>query len=161
MNIQLEVINNHEFNGIPDQKQLSIWALAALQDKYDNVELSICLVDEGESAEFNERYRHKQGPTNILSFPLDVPAGVELDVPCLGDLILCVPLLEQEATAQGKALDFHWAHLVIHGVLHLQGFDHVTDAEADVMEAIEANILQSLNFPHPYLFNDNNGVDDE
>ena len=150
MNIQIDVTNSHNYAEIPSEKDFTIWALAALHDQFDQVDLSICLVNLEESADFNQRYRHKEGPTNVLSFPFEVPEGFELDTHSLGDLIICVPLMAREAREQNKDLHFHWAHLVIHGVLHLQGFDHVEEDEAVAMELTETKILQSLNFPNPY-----------
>ncbi|MCB1807111.1 MAG: rRNA maturation RNase YbeY, partial [Candidatus Competibacteraceae bacterium] len=112
-------------------------------------ELTIRLVDEAESSMLNESYRHKQGPTNVLSFPFEAPIP-EIDMPLLGDIVICVPVVEHEAAEQNKPLMAHWAHLVIHGVLHLQGYDHQTETEADVMEALEVTLLDRLGFPDPY-----------
>ncbi|MDD1625774.1 MAG: rRNA maturation RNase YbeY, partial [Methylococcaceae bacterium] len=104
---------------------------------------------EQESAELNEQYRHKQGPTNILSFPVEVPFGIELNL--LGDLVVCAPVLEKEALEQHKALTDHWAHIIVHGVLHLLGYDHIDDKEAELMENKEITILNKLNIKNPYL----------
>ena len=111
-------------------------------------ELSIRIVDEAESADLNHTYRHKSGPTNVLSFPCEVPDGVPLDL--LGDLVICAPVVAREAQAQGKASEAHWAHMVIHGVLHLRGYDHIDTAEAERMEALEIDILSRLGYPNPY-----------
>lgn len=109
---------------------------------------SIRVVDEAESAEFNERYRNKQGPTNVLSFPYEPFAGVETDL--LGDLLICAPLVMAEAEAQGKALEMHFSHLVVHGVLHLFGYDHQTADEAEEMESLEIQVMQQHGFTNPY-----------
>jgi probable rRNA maturation factor len=131
---------------VPELTSFEQWARAACDDA--EAELSIRLVGLEESAELNEAYRHKSGPTNVLSFPCEVPPGV----PCklLGDLVICVPVLEREAEEQGKSLEAHWAHLVIHGVLHLLGYDHIEDEEAERMEALEVDILARLGFANPY-----------
>lgn len=133
----------------PRQDQLQHWVDATLHDFPNDTEIVVRIVDEQESAELNQQYRHKQGPTNILSFPYDLPA--EYQVNLLGDLVVCAPVVEQEARDQGKSLTDHWAHIIIHGVLHLIGYDHVEPAEAEKMEALEINILQKLNIRNPYL----------
>jgi probable rRNA maturation factor len=106
------------------------------------------IVDEQESAELNEQYRHKKGATNILSFPVEIPEGIDLNL--LGDLVICAPVLEQEAQQQNKVLAHHWAHIIIHGVLHLLGYDHLDDEQAEDMENKEIALLQKLNIPNPY-----------
>jgi len=113
------------------------------------VALSLRLVDEAESADFNQRYRGKVGPTNVLSFPFDPPPGGRGRC-YLGDLVLCAPLVAREAAEQGKSPEAHWAHLVVHGVLHLLGHDHLDEAEAQAMEALETGILADLGYPPPY-----------
>ncbi|MEZ5589739.1 MAG: rRNA maturation RNase YbeY [Gammaproteobacteria bacterium] len=136
---------------LPTKTQLQRWAGAALVDPRAQTatELTIRLVDEAESSMLNETYRHKQGPTNVLSFPFEAPIP-EIDMPLLGDIVICVPVVEHEAAEQNKPLIAHWAHLVIHGVLHLQGYDHQTETEADIMEALEVTLLDQLGFPDPY-----------
>jgi probable rRNA maturation factor len=123
------------------------WADAAA-DLGVHAELSIRIVDEAESAELNQSYRHKTGPTNILSFPCEVPSGVPNDL--LGDLVICAPVVEREAREQGKLAEAHWAHMVVHGVLHLRGYDHLHDVEAEQMESMEIQILSGLGYPNPY-----------
>jgi len=105
-------------------------------------------VDESESVELNETYRGKVGPTNVLSFPFDTE--IELTPILLGDLVICVPVVEREAKAQSKLSEHHWAHMVIHGCLHLLGFDHIDDADAVEMETLETDILRSLAIKDPY-----------
>jgi probable rRNA maturation factor len=131
---------------LPRQDELEAWARIAA--KCDDGELVIRLVDTDESAELNQTYRHKQGPTNVLSFPFEAPPGVDTGI--LGDLVICAPVVETEAQEQGKSLNAHWAHMVIHGMLHLQGYDHIDDSEATVMEAEETALLARLGFPDPY-----------
>jgi probable rRNA maturation factor len=134
----------------PSPQKLRAWARHAL-GKAARGELTLRIVDEEESAALNSRYRDKRGPTNVLSFgadPLPGPAGAEL--PPLGDLVICAAVVQREAREQGKPAPAHWAHMVVHGVLHLQGYDHETSAEAAAMEARERELLAALGFPDPY-----------
>lgn len=131
----------------PSESELQRWADTALRD--DNpAQVSIRIVDEAESQELNNTYRGKDKPTNVLSFPMLLPE--ELDLPMQGDLVICAPVVEREAREQHKASRAHWAHMVIHGMLHLQGYDHVEDDEAGIMERLEIELLQQLGFPNPY-----------
>lgn len=136
----------------PTEQQFQRWVDVTLdsQSLGDDTEILIRLVDSTESADLNQQYRHKSGATNILSFPFDAPAGMEMDH-VLGDLILCVPLIIDEAKAQNKLALHHWAHITIHGVLHLLGYDHIKEADAKEMENLEINILAQLNIVNPYL----------
>lgn len=134
---------------VPSQQQFEQWAHAALAAVDEDCELSIRLVDADESMTLNQTYRGKDAPTNVLSFPFDAP--IPLSPRLLGDLVLCVPVVAQEAAAQGKSLEHHWAHLVVHGCLHLLDYDHLEDAEAEQMEMLEITILQTLNIGNPYL----------
>ena len=111
-------------------------------------ELSIRITDNDEATDLNQTYRAKAGPTNVLSFPADVPT--ETDSGLLGDLVICAPLVQLEAAQQQKPEEAHWAHLVIHGVLHLLGHDHQIPAEAKQMEELEIDLLGHLGFPNPY-----------
>jgi len=137
-------------SGQPNQEQFQLWVDAALDDITQDTEVLIRIVDEQESAELNEQYRNKRGATNILSFPFEAPdiAGIESDL--LGDLVICAPVLEREAREQNKTLADHWAHIVVHGVLHLLGYDHINDEDAEIMEHKETVILQKLNINNPY-----------
>jgi len=134
---------------IPSEEQLQRWVDAALPASDQDSEIVIRIIDEQESAELNHRYRHKTGPTNILSFPAELPDEVDLNL--LGDLLVCAPVLEQEAKQQQKKLFDHWAHIIIHGVLHLTGHDHISDHEAEIMENLEIDILKHLNIANPYI----------
>jgi probable rRNA maturation factor len=134
---------------LPRPEHFLAWAEAALLPENRGAELVIRLVDEAESAELNETYRGKTGPTNVLSFPFDMPPEVE-ELQLLGDLVICVPVVRREAAEQGKAESAHWAHLVVHGTLHLQGYDHQAEAEAEEMEGLERQILARLGYPDPY-----------
>ena len=144
--VHVELQNASSANFLPAPDQLRRWVEAAL--RRERAEIVIRVVDSEEGAELNEQYRHKPGPTNVLSFPFEPPPGVATDI--LGDLVICAPIVEQEAADQGKPLLAHWAHLVVHGVLHLQGFDHVEENEALTMESEEIAILNELGFANPY-----------
>ena len=122
---------------------------AVLLDATEDSEIVIRVVDEAEMIQFNEQYRNKKGSTNILSFPFDMPDGIENEL--LGDLLICAPVIERESLQQHKQLEHHWAHLIVHGVLHLQGYDHINDNEAVTMESLEIEILETLGFDNPYL----------
>lgn len=137
----------------PAETDFRRWCEMALSQRSADSELTIRLVDEPEGRELNHTYRHKDYATNVLSFPAEVPDGL-LDIPLLGDLVICVPVVEREAAEQGKALDAHWAHLVIHGCLHLLGYDHIEDDEAEEMEALERKLLAELGYPDPYAGDD-------
>jgi probable rRNA maturation factor len=147
MTIEVDVQNATAFEPLPDDAQFNLWVETALRGKSE-VELTLRLVDREESRKLNSRYRGKDQPTNVLSFPAEFPAG--LDLPLLGDIVICAPLVGKESEAQNKPLPAHWAHLVIHGVLHLLGHDHQDECEAVEMEAIEVELLASLGFENPY-----------
>jgi len=135
---------------IPEPALFQKWAEAALQeDVTEDCELSIRVVEIAESAELNKTYRSKTGPTNVLSFPFD--SLIPMEPKLLGDLVICVPIVEKEALEQAKQLEHHWAHLVVHGCLHLLGYDHIEDDQAEEMEAFEVEILQTLAIDNPYL----------
>ena len=142
-------------NDLPTDAQLSQWATAALTnlsvsyDESDEPELTIRIVDEAESQELNHEYRGKDKPTNVLSFPFEAPTHIP--IPLLGDLIICKQVVEREAIEQDKPLTAHWAHMVVHGCLHLLGYDHIEDEEAEEMEGIERVVLNDLGFEDPYL----------
>jgi probable rRNA maturation factor len=136
-------------SGLPAEAQFQQWLDTAILPFQQEAEVTIRIVDEAESNELNLTYRGKDKPTNVLSFPFECPPGVE-DFPLLGDLIICRQVVEQEACEQQKTLESHWAHMVIHGSLHLLGYDHIEDAEAEEMEALEKEFMQTLNFPDPY-----------
>lgn len=132
----------------PTDDDFNKWAECALAGKKKGAEISVRLVDEAEGHELNLKYRGKNKATNVLSFPTDLPPG--LNIPLLGDIVICIPVVESEAKEQNKPLQNHWAHLFIHGVLHLLGMDHVEDQDAKLMEAEEVRILALLNIDNPY-----------
>ena len=131
--------------GVPSSASMREWANLALGRVAGDLTLRI--VDEAESQELNRRYRHKDKPTNVLSFPYD---GDMLDIPVLGDLVICAPVVQREASEQGKDARAHWAHMVVHGCLHLLGYDHEDDREAEIMENRERELLAQFGFPDPY-----------
>ncbi len=137
---------------LPSEAQFRAWCELALRQRPES-ELTIRLVDEAEGLELNSTYRHKDYATNVLSFPADVPDEL-LDIPLLGDLVICAPVVAREALEQRKPLQAHWAHLVIHGCLHLLGYDHIDDAEAEEMETLERELLAELGHPDPYACDD-------
>ncbi|MCG7920743.1 MAG: rRNA maturation RNase YbeY [Candidatus Thiodiazotropha lotti] len=148
-NLKLEIQRIAEASeGSPSDRQLTAWAEAALADSGEQVEMVIRIVDEPESRQLNRDYRGKDKPTNVLSFPFESPPEVAL--PLLGDLVICAPVVSTEARQQNKTLEAHWAHMVVHGTLHLQGYDHQDDQQAQLMEDKERQILQALNFSDPY-----------
>lgn len=138
--------------GLPTEAQLTEWVSAALKGRLDAAELSIRIVSLQESRELNNQYRGKDRSTNVLSFPFEMPEGIELDL--LGDLVICAEVVSQEAIEQNKPLFNHWCHMVVHGVLHLLGFDHINNLEAEEMEQLERDILATLDIPDPYLLSE-------
>lgn len=147
LDLQLACEDNSE---LPTEQQLTQWASAALASRtdIDEPELTVRIVDEEESQQLNFEYRGKDKPTNVLSFPFEAPAHVPL--PLLGDLIVCKQVVAREAVEQGKTSQAHWAHMIVHGCLHLLGYDHIEDEEAEEMEGIERIVLAELGFEDPY-----------
>ncbi len=145
---QLDIQLATQSDNLPDEKQFQLWIDAVLADDQQDREVVIRIVDEAEMTALNESYRQKTGPTNILSFPFQPPPQIESNL--LGDLIICAPVIDKEAKQQNKKVLDHWAHIVVHGMLHLLGYDHLTEEEAQVMESLEINILQSLHISNPY-----------
>lgn len=134
---------------IPDFDQLGSWVTATLDKAECNGgDLTIRIVDESEMADLNYRYRGKSGTTNVLSFPFEAVEGLQLDI--FGDLVICASVVAAEAGAQGKSLTDHWAHMVIHGTLHLCGFDHQLEQEAEQMELLEMSIMAGFGIANPY-----------
>ena len=133
---------------LPSEADFQRWLDAAVLPFQEEAEVTIRLVDEAESNQVNLTYRGKDKPTNVLSFPFECPPGVEL--PLLGDLIICRQVVEREASEQNKPLLAHWAHMVVHGSLHLLGYDHIDDEEAEEMEALEVEFMQALGYDNPY-----------
>lgn len=139
----------HSAHGLPSKTQFRRWLRAALADRLAQSEVTIRLVDEAESEQLNTAWRGKAYPTNVLAFPYALPPGVQAAL--LGDLVICRQVVEREAQQQGKVIEHHWAHMVIHGTLHLLGFDHDNDDAAQQMETLETQIMYKLHYPDPYI----------
>lgn len=144
-NVSVQVISSHP--DIPDEKKIKQWLNAAIINDYEGCEICVRIVDEDESQALNKQYRQKDKPTNVLSFPYTD----ELEDNILeGDIIICAPVVAKEAVEQHKKVISHWAHLVVHGCLHLQGYDHEIAEDAEIMEQHEIKILKKLGFDNPY-----------
>ncbi len=148
MTIELELQIASNAKTLPHPAQFREWIGNTLDDKYDNVELTIRIVDVEEMTILNETYRKKTGPTNVLSFPSEIDESFDINL--LGDIIICAPVVQKEAEEANIDLIAHWAHMVVHGTLHLLGYDHINSDDADAMEALETNILTNLGYPAPY-----------
>lgn len=135
---------------VPKRSLLKKWAEKALSSKIESAEVTLRIVNKAEMAELNLMYRQKHGPTNVLSFPFTIADDITLDIPFLGDIIICADVVNQEASEQNKSQDAHWAHIVMHGILHLLGYDHENDKDADIMERLEINLMENLGFENPY-----------
>jgi probable rRNA maturation factor len=146
--LELELQNATQQDNIPSKENFIAWSKAGLRQERQQAEVVIRLVDEHEIQELNREYRGKDKPTNILSFRSNMPAFVENSL--LGDLVICAPVVMREAQEQGKSDEAHWAHMVVHGVLHLLGYDHHDDEAADDMEQLEKEIMVGLGFLDPY-----------
>lgn len=135
---------------LPTADNMMLWASTALsgQTPHQEPELTIRLVSNDESQQLNHLYRQQNKPTNVLSFPFEAPAHISL--PLLGDLVIAVSVVEKEAAEQNKSIHSHWAHMIIHGCLHLAGYDHINDEDAEVMENLERQIMTELGFSDPY-----------
>jgi probable rRNA maturation factor len=139
--------------GIPAAASFRRWAGAALTGRIREADLAIRIVDDAEGRALNRHYRGRDYATNVLSFPAELPEGLPPGVrmPLLGDLVICAPVVAREAREQGKPVAAHYAHLTVHGVLHLLGWDHEDSREADAMEQLEREILAALGIHDPYL----------
>lgn len=147
MEVSLDI--QREVDALPNNKEILNWVKEVLTtEKHGDTELTVRFVSKEESAELNEQYRNKKGPTNVLSFPFDAPAEVEINL--LGDLVICSDVVKQQAIEQSKQELAHWAHMIVHGTLHLLGYDHLTDVEANEMETKEITILSQLGYSDPY-----------
>ncbi len=148
MSVEVDIQYAASGEGLPEPEEFVRWVEAAVAGRRDNVELTVRVVDEAEITELNRTYRGYDQATNVLSFPVgDIP-GVW--VPLLGDVVVCAPVVRRQAREQRKTEHAHWAHMVVHGTLHLLGYDHVAPAEAEEMEQIETAILSGLGYGDPY-----------
>jgi probable rRNA maturation factor len=132
---------------VPEPELLQSWAEAAYLGEAPAV-ASLLVTTADEVRSLNKQYRNKDKATNVLSFPMESPA--EIDVSLLGDIVLCAPVIKQEAEQQSRSEVSHWAHMVVHGMLHLQGYDHIDNDDAEQMEKLEIDILAQLGFNNPY-----------
>lgn len=146
---QIHLQNPKKYKKIPSRQCLEQWVTLTLKSQRQKAtEVTIRIVDKKESAYLNDTYRHKNKPTNVLAFPFVAPPGIKMDL--LGDIVICAPIVIAEAKEQEKMVMAHWAHLVVHGLLHLLGYDHIKLKEALVMEKIEITIMKKLGYKNPY-----------
>ncbi|KMT65604.1 rRNA maturation RNase YbeY [Catenovulum maritimum] len=146
LDLDLQIACEGEF---PSNEDFMLWAQYALVERGEALtELTIRLVELEESQSLNHEYRSKDKPTNVLSFPFENPPGLSL--PLIGDLVVCADVVRQEAKEQNKSEQAHWAHMIVHGCLHLLGYDHIEDDEAEIMESMEKRILAQIGFDDPY-----------
>lgn len=146
--LDLQIAMDTSGLAVPSEDEIRRWVGSVLGGRMPIAEVTVRIVDEVEIEQLNQQYRHKQGPTNILSFPFET--DIPLEVPLLGDIVICAPVVVREALEQHKDVSAHWAHLLIHGTLHLLGYDHLTDSEAVAMEQQEIMLMQQLGFSNPY-----------
>jgi len=157
MKYQINLQNPNDYQDIPNIFHVQRWVNTVLTSLIDKGDLTIRFVDKKEIQSLNKQYRKQDKPTNVLSFPFELPSEVNdsLSHPILGDIIICHSVVENEAKAQNKELSAHYAHMIIHGTLHLLGYDHIKQQDADVMEPLEIAALATLGFNNPYeLIND-------
>jgi probable rRNA maturation factor len=148
MGLKMEIQKAADFKSLPDNSLMIKWAEQALDPEHSEAEVTLRVVDLEEGRELNQEWRKKNYATNVLSFPIGEP--IEQAPNLLGDIVICAPIVEKEAKEQGKSSEAHWAHLIIHGILHLQGYDHESDEEAKIMESKEINILEIIGYTNPY-----------
>ncbi|MCI6906039.1 MAG: rRNA maturation RNase YbeY [Succinatimonas sp.] len=151
VDIDLQFATKEPIENFPTLEKITLWATTALEigGRKADSEITVRMVDSDEIHELNNHYRHVDRPTNILSFPFELPEGVD-DLPLLGDLVICKEVLERECKEQNKTLEEHFCHLIIHGCLHLLGYDHIEDVDAQEMEPLEIKALAKLGFKNPY-----------
>ncbi|WP_133129670.1 rRNA maturation RNase YbeY [Legionella yabuuchiae] len=154
MTVHIDIQHASEHEAPVSDDTLKRWAEIALTSELDAGELTLRLVTPEEIQQLNRQYRQQDKPTNVLSFPASLPKEIELDVPLLGDVIICPAVLKQESESYNKSLEAHWAHIVIHGVLHLLGYDHIQEEDANIMQPIETQLLATLGFDDPYHHED-------
>ena len=150
MNSRVELQIACDAEHLPSESDFNRWVDCVLRQQKAAGEVCIRIVSEQESQTLNRDYRGKDRPTNVLSFPFEVPPGIPVSL--LGDLVICAEVVAREAREQHKPLQDHWAHMVVHGTLHLLGFDHINDEEAEEMEALERTLLAQMDIADPYAF---------
>ena len=149
MAVKVEVQYASNECNLPNRRLITEWVILALSDIDKNVEMSVRIVDEVEGKALNKRWRNRDYATNVLSFPLKTEEGPAAGL--LGDIVICAPVIRNEATEQKKILQNHWAHMVIHGTLHLIGYDHTNDNDAEKMESLEIELLNKIGINNPYI----------
>ena len=155
MKVDIAIQTACQTDSLPDTQSMQHWIETAIQHSEkapgDSLEMTVRIVDEQEGSELNQQWRNKTGPTNVLSFPyLEDDVNEALSETLLGDIVICAPVVQKEAEEQDKKEDAHWAHLLIHGTLHLLGFDHIQTDDAEIMEGLERSILANLGYADPY-----------
>jgi len=151
LDLDLQLVVEDKTN-LPSIEKMTQWLSAALETEKEIAEVTVRIVEEAESHQLDLQYRGKDRPTNVLTFPFEMPPEVQLHL--LGDLVICKTVVEREAKEQGKPLEAHWAHMLIHGGLHLLGYDHIKDDEALIMESLETKLMLSLGFADPYQYDE-------
>ena len=146
--MDMEIQNVSGISSLPSNETIIHWAELALDEKHKDAEITLRVVDEKEGHMLNKEWRNKDSATNVLSFPIGEP--IEQAPHLLGDIVVCAPIVEKEAKIQEKKIEAHWAHLIIHGILHLQGYDHQSDDDANTMESKEIEILKKIGYANPY-----------
>lgn len=146
--VNVEVQYAHKKLSAPGEDQFQQWSAVIPAQPDARQTASIRVVDENEIAELNLRFRQKSGVTNVLAFPADIPDGVDVDL--IGDIIICAPIVIKQAREQGKTVESHWAHMTLHGILHLLGYDHIEQQDAVIMETLEIQLMAELGYPDPY-----------
>lgn len=154
VNVQIAVEDTASLN-VPDSQHIQNWANTAVlqvDPKRAEQQMTVRIVEEDEITQLNEQYRQKIGPTNVLSFPFELPPGMPSDAmeAELGDVVVCAAVVQREALEQGKASVAHWAHMIVHGTLHLLGYDHIEDSDAKEMESLEIAVMAELGYANPY-----------
>jgi len=150
MSIKIEIQYATEINDLPEEGLIKKWVNSSLNGYIENAELTIRIVDKAEGAQLNEKWRNAQGPTNVLSFPYSDLNETTKSIQ--GDIVICAPVILREAAEQKKSVDAHWAHIIVHGILHLLGYDHDNENDANKMESLETSILGKLKIPDPYIY---------
>ena len=145
--VRVDLQNDEKFDNLPEPGLLKQWVESSLLSVYEQLEQTVRVVGENESRTLNSQFRGINRSTNVLSFPSE---SDYLEYACLGDLVICAPVVTDEARQQAKSMEAHWAHMVVHGMLHLQGYDHENDTDAEKMEALEVKILSALGYSNPY-----------